>query len=145
MLVKGATDLYSYTPSDLLCKVYVLPRDSFHWYFARVAIAKEIGFAVIQYMAVRLQEIFAHAMAPQLSFVYAKFCSILCVRIEVKAKRKFYEIWISMEIPLMWRVTERDFTWLALCCCWLWLYTNQWYPYPAWLYWPWAIRLLPLW
>ena len=60
----------------------------------------KLRLAVIPLLAIRSQQIFAHATTAQ---PCTKFCSDHCISIEMRVKRNFHRIWIAMEKPLVKR------------------------------------------
>ena len=68
-----------------------------------IQIRWKLRLAITPLLAIRSQQIFAHATTAQLSCHVQKFCSDHCIRIEVRVKRNFHRIWIAMEKPLVKR------------------------------------------
>ena len=62
---------------------------------------------VISLLAIRPQQIFAHAMTAQLSCHVQNFVAIT-IRVEVRVKQNFHQIWIAIEKPLVKRGPELE-------------------------------------
>ena len=78
----------------------------FHWRFLpAIQIRCKLRLAVIPLLAIRSQQIFAHATSHDSTAVVpcTKFYSDHCIRIELRVKRNFHRIWIAMEKPLVKR------------------------------------------
>ena len=80
-------------PGACFIKVF-LPAIQIRW---------KLRLAITPLVAIRSQQIFAHATTAQLPFHVQNFVAITVLRVEVRVKRNFRRIWIAMEKTLVKR------------------------------------------
>ena len=73
-------------------------------FLPEIQIRRKLRLVIIPLLAIRSQQIFAHATTAQLSCHVQNFVAItIFKRIEVRVKRNFHRVWIAMEKPLVKR------------------------------------------